>query len=136
MEFELVHTHEAYAGDAATGMRAAVLVALLGGLPLAFVALDVLVATWRRAPRPWPLPAAAAFRIAFVIASAACLCSGLFLVLIATEAPSAAEFFSDPLVLLMIATLLGSAASLPAWRTAMLTAAPEGPPSVVTGRRG
>lgn len=52
MDIDLVHVHSGYVGDAASGYRAAMLFAVLAGLPLAFVAIGVLLATWRRAPRP------------------------------------------------------------------------------------
>ena len=134
-EIDLVHVDAGYAGEAAAGYRAAVLLTVLGGLPLAFVAAAVLLATWRRAPRPWPAPAAVLFRLAFVLECAACLCSGLFVALMVAAAPSFAAFVGEPLMLLMLATMVGSATSLPAWRAAMLATAPDRPPSVVTGRR-
>jgi hypothetical protein len=85
-EIELVHVDAGYPGDAAAGYRAAILLTVLGGLPLAFVAAAVLLATWRRAPRPWPPAAAVLFRLAFVVECAACMCSGLFLALLAVAA--------------------------------------------------
>ena len=102
---------------------------------LLVIAVGVLLATWRRAPRPWPHAATAAFRVAFVVECASCLCSAASVALAVALAPSPGAFFGEPLILLMLATLLASAAALPAWRVGML-AAPEGPPSILTGRRG
>jgi hypothetical protein len=133
-DVQLVHD-AGYTGDAVAGYRAAIVFVVLGGLPLAFAAVGVLLATWRRAPRPWPPAAAVLFRLAFVIEGAACLCSALFLALVAPAAPSAGEFFGEPIVWLMIATMFGGAVALPAWRAAMLASSPDPPPSVVTGRR-
>jgi hypothetical protein len=134
-DIELVHLDSGYVGEVASGYRAAVLSAVLAGLPLAFIAFGVLLATWRRSPRPWPQAATAAFRVAFVIECASCLCSAAFLAFASALAPSPGEFFAEPLILLMLATFLASAAALPAWRTAML-AAPEGPPSILARPRG
>jgi hypothetical protein len=134
-ELDLVHVDSGYVGDVASGYRAAVLVAVLAGLPLAFIAAGVLLATWRRAPRPWPQAATAAFRVAFVIECASCLCSAAFVAVAIALAPSPGEFFAEPLILLMLVTFLASGAALPAWRTAML-ATPEGPPSILARPRG
>ena len=117
--------------DGVVGARAALLFCLLSGLPLALAALAVLVATWRRAPRPWPA-ASLAFRTAFAVECGSFLTATFFFIFWALV--GGLQVLAEPVGGLLFVTMLASAAALPAWRTAMLASSPGPAPSILTGR--
>ena len=124
--------HDCGGGDWSDGIRAALVFCMLSGLPLALAAVAVLLATWRRAPRPWPPAAALAFRTAFAVECGSFLTATSFFVFWALV--GGLPVLADPVGVLLFVTMLASAAALPAWRSAMLASSPEPAPSILTGR--